>query len=65
MKIEDVPAYVVPINTSLFCDIDDCPNWADYHYRNPTSDPDAFQVWDLCGEHALELDNRLEANETT
>ncbi len=56
MKLEQIPDYVVEMNLSSFCDMDKCPYPAEYYYRNSVDDPDAFQVWSLCEDHAAEFD---------
>lgn len=62
MQIKDIPAYVTPIPLSSFCDIDNCPYTAEFHYHNQVADPDAFQVWHLCSEHSDQLDERIARN---
>ena len=59
MQIKDIPAYVVEIPISSDCDIDRCPHLADFKYSNNVTDPDAFQVWNLCWLHAYLLDERI------
>lgn len=59
MQIKDIPAYAVEIPMSSDCDIDGCPHLADFKYSNNVTDPDAFQVWNLCWCHARELEARI------
>lgn len=65
MKIKDIPAYVVEINMLPYCEIDDCHYPAEYHYRNDGAYSDAFQVWNLCPDHAGQLDERIAQSRET